>query len=153
MISRRLLPLLLLCATLAPALPAQAPAQTSAPASAQPAKSHRIVIALTSGDEADWKLLLGNLHNLLAGFAPDTAEVEIVAYGPGLNFEKKGSSAEHDIQSLESAHIRFVACENSMRAQKVVLADLVAGVTSVPSGIVEVVTRQEQGWTYIKAGR
>jgi intracellular sulfur oxidation DsrE/DsrF family protein len=27
------------------------------------------------------------------------------------------------------------------------------GVGMVPAGIVEVVTKQEQGWTYIKAGR
>jgi intracellular sulfur oxidation DsrE/DsrF family protein len=40
-----------------------------------------------------------------------------------------------------------------MRAQHVTVADLLEGVGTVPAGIVEVVTKQEQGWTYIKAGR
>jgi intracellular sulfur oxidation DsrE/DsrF family protein len=124
----------------------------SASAYAQ-ATAHRVVFALTSGDEADWKLTLGNIRNLIAALPVDSTEVEVVAYGPGINFVRKGSSADTEIQTLEAKHVRFVACENSMRMQKITLADLVTGVSSVPSGIVEVVTKQEHGWTYIKAGR
>jgi intracellular sulfur oxidation DsrE/DsrF family protein len=40
-----------------------------------------------------------------------------------------------------------------MRARHLELKDLLPGVTPVPSGIVEVVTKQEQGWVYIKGGR
>ncbi len=127
-------------------------AATFLPASAQ-AKAHHVVFALTSGDEADWKLTVGNIRNLLADLPPDSTEIEVVAFGPGLGFLRKGASSEVDIEALEVKHVRLVACENSMRMQKVSLADLVAGAQSVPSGIVEVVTRQEQGWSYIKAGR
>jgi intracellular sulfur oxidation DsrE/DsrF family protein len=108
----------------------------SASAYAQ-ATAHRVVFALTSGDEADWKLTLGNIRNLIAALPVDSTEVEV----------------DTEIQTLEAKHVRFVACENSMRMQKITLADLVTGVSSVPSGIVEVVTKQEHGWTYIKAGR
>ncbi len=117
------------------------------------APAHHIVFALTSGDEADWKLTLGNIRNLIAALPVDSTEVEVVAYGPGISFVRKGSSADADIQALEAKHVRFVACENSMRMQKMTFADLVAGVSPVPSGIVEVVMKQEHGWTYIKAGR
>ena len=122
------------------------------PASAQ-AKTHRVVFALTSGDEADWKLMVGNIRNLVAAFPPDSAEIEVVAYGPGLGFLRKGASPEVEIEALQAKRVRFVACENSMRMQKVTLADLVAKAQSVPSGVAEVVTRQEQGWSYIRAGR
>ena len=115
--------------------------------------SHHVVVALTSGDEADWRLTLGNIRNLIAALPADSTDVEVVAYGPGIGFVRKGSSADAEIQALEAKHVRFVACENSMRMQKITLADLVTGVSSVPSGIVEVVTKQEHGWTYIKAGR
>ena len=116
-------------------------------------KQHRVLFAITSGDEADWHMTLGNIRHLMEGFSGDSVEVEVVAYGPGVNMVKRPSSVDADIQALETKHVRFVACENSMRAQKMTVADLVTGVGTVPAGIVEVVTKQEQGWTYIKAGR
>ena len=48
--------------------------------------------------------------------------------------------------------VRFAACQRAMRGHNLELKDLVAGTVPVPAGIVEVVLRQEQGWTYIKAG-
>jgi intracellular sulfur oxidation DsrE/DsrF family protein len=121
-------------------------------ASAQ-AKSHRVLFAVTSPDEADWHLAMGNMRNLISGLAPDTVEIEVVAFGPGLSLVKKASVVESEIKALQAKHVRFVACENAMRAQHVTVADLLEGVGTVPAGIVEVVTKQEQGWTYIKAGR
>jgi intracellular sulfur oxidation DsrE/DsrF family protein len=117
------------------------------------AKTHRIVFAVTSGDEADWKMTMGNIRNLISGLKPDVVEVEVVSYSQGLNLVKQGSSLATDIAALQELHVRFVACQNSMRMQHVELKDLLAGVEPVPSGIVEVVSKQEQGWSYIKGGR
>ena len=108
---------------------------------------------MTSGDAADWNLTIGNLRNLLAGFPPGSAELELVAYGPGLAFLKKESSSAPAVTVLLAKHVRFVACENTMRVQQVSASALIQGVETVPSGVVEVVTKQEQGWSYIKAGR
>jgi intracellular sulfur oxidation DsrE/DsrF family protein len=128
----------------------QAPA---AAASAATGKSHKIVFAVTSGDEADWNLSLGNIRNLLAGLKPDPVEVEVVAFGGGIVLVKSDSSVAADIAKLQADGVKFVACQNSMRARHLELKDLLPGVTPVPSGIVEVVTKQEQGWVYIKGGR
>jgi uncharacterized protein len=116
-------------------------------------KLHHVVIALTSQDEGDWQMTIGNIHHLLESFNPDPSEIEVVAYGPGLNSLRKTSSVSADIQSLEKLSVRFVACENSMQHMHVTMSDLIPGVTSVPSGIGEVVRKEEQGWVYIKAGR
>jgi intracellular sulfur oxidation DsrE/DsrF family protein len=118
-----------------------------------PGKVHHILFALTSGDEADWHLTTGNIRNLLSGLAPDEVEVEVVAFGPGIASVIKPSAADAEIQALMAKHVVFVACENSMRARKVTKADLIDGMGTVPSGIVEVVKKQEAGWTYVKAGR
>jgi intracellular sulfur oxidation DsrE/DsrF family protein len=116
-------------------------------------KTHHVLFAVTSPEESDWKLAMGNLNNALNGLGgPDKVEIEVVAFGPGLAILKKDSAVKADIQALEK-HVRFVACENSMRIQHVTLPDLAEGVGSVPSGIVEVITKQEQNWSYIKAGR
>lgn len=117
------------------------------------AKAHRVLFALTSPEEADWQLTLNNVRNLIIGVAPETVDIEVVAYGPGIAFLKKDGQDAGDIQKLESAHVHFVACGNAMRKLHLEAADLVAGSEVVPAGIVEVMRKQEQGWTYIKAGR
>lgn len=116
-------------------------------------KAHRVLFALTSPEEADWQLTLNNLRNLESGLSPETVEIELVAYGPGIAFLKKDGPDAADIQKLEAAHVRFVACGNAMKKQHLEATDLVAGVEIVPAGIVEVVRKQEAGWSYIKAGR
>ena len=145
-----LAPLTLALALLLPGRSAQAQAGDAA---AIQNKAHHAIFVLTSGEDADWQMTLANMRNMIKGFAPAKVEIELVAYGPGLPFLKKGSAVQTEIQELEAQQVRFVACENSMRLQHVTAADLAPGVTAVPSGVIELVTRQEQGWAYVKAGR
>jgi uncharacterized protein len=127
---------------------------TIARAQAQPqVKTHRVVFAVTSGDEEDWKLVMNNMRNLLLSFGDTPYEVEVVAFGPGIAMLKAPSAVGPEIEAMQAKHVHFKACENSMRGRKLTLADLVPGSEPVPAGIVEVVTKQEQGWVYIKAGR
>jgi intracellular sulfur oxidation DsrE/DsrF family protein len=134
-----------------------ATAQTAPPATAQTAtqtiKTHHVVFTITSGDQADWNLTLGNMRNLLTAFGTDPYEVELVAFGPGIAILQTPSAVIADIQGLQEKHVHFKACENSMRARKLTVADLVPGSEPVPAGIAEVVAKQEQGWIYIKGGR
>ncbi len=123
-----------------------------APTQAQ-TKAHRVLFALSSPEEADWQLTLNNMRNLISGMAPEQVGIEVVAYGPGIAFLKKDGPDAADIQKLESQHIHFMACGNAMKKEHLAVADLVPGVEIVPAGIVEVVRKQEQGWTYVKAGR
>ncbi len=116
-------------------------------------KTHRVVFAVTSGEEADWNMTMGNLRNLITGLKPDAYEIEVVAYGPGILMVKGDSTVGKEIAALQEQGVRFVACQNAMRMRHLEVKDLLAGVTPVPAGIVEVVTKQEQGWIYIHAGR
>ncbi len=116
-------------------------------------QTHRVLFALTSGDETDWRLTLNNVRNLLSGMAPDTVDIEIVAYGPGITFLRKTGPDADEIFKLESSHVHLMACGSAMRKEHLESSDLITGTVIVPAGIVEVVKKQEQGWTYIKAGR
>ena len=144
---KRILAVLCALLCLTPLALAQSPASAPAP------KTHHILFAVTSPDEADWNLTLGNISNLIKGLQPAPWEIEVVAYGPGINLIKADSSVAKDIATLQSEGVRFVACQNAMRFHHLELKDLIPGVTPVPAGIVEVVTKQEQGWIYIKGGR
>ena len=46
----------------------------------------------------------------------------------------------------------FIACENTMKKKGVTKGQLHAFVSTVDSGVAEIVRRQEQGWSYIKSG-
>ena len=128
-------------------------AHAQQPATPAPTKTHHILFAVTSPDEMDWNLTIGNIHNLINGLKPDPWEIEVVAYGPGINLLKADSTVAKDIAVLQSQGVKFMACQNAMRFHHLELKDLIPGANPVPAGIVEVVTKQEQGWIYIKGGR
>jgi intracellular sulfur oxidation DsrE/DsrF family protein len=46
--------------------------------------------------------------------------------------------------------VKIVACQNTMRAKKLTKADMNAKIGYVPSGVVELVERQEEGYSYIR---
>jgi intracellular sulfur oxidation DsrE/DsrF family protein len=144
---------LMLC--LAPFAIGQAPAAApDARPSMASGRAHHVVFAVTSSDPIDWNMTIGNIRNLVAQLKPDVTEVEVVAYAQGLSMIKVGSVVAADIATLqEKSGVKFVACQNAMRFQHVEAKDLLPGVGQVPAGIIEVVTKQEQGWSYIKGGR
>jgi intracellular sulfur oxidation DsrE/DsrF family protein len=110
-----------------------------------------VVFAITSAEQPDWALMFGNLRNLGKGMPG--VRMEVVVYGPAVGLLRRGSAVAADVEALEQQGVAFVACENSLHHMDLAAAELLAGVGTVPSGIVEVVRRQQEGWAYIKAGR
>ena len=45
--------------------------------------------------------------------------------------------------------VKVVACENTMKAQKLAVADMLRGISYVPAGVVEMMKKQKAGWAYI----
>ena len=82
-------------------------------ASMQPAVKNRIVIQVSDNDPARWNLALNNAKNLQADLGAANVEIEIVAYGPGLNMVKTGSAVSNRIDESVLAGLNIVACENT----------------------------------------
>jgi hypothetical protein len=116
-------------------------------------KTHHVIFVVTSADPEDWSTAMVLVNHFLEGIKPEAAEVEVLAYGPGIPIMAKGAPTASDLAALEKLGVRFVACENAMRAHHILKTDLLPGVTSVPSGVVELVRRQEAGYVYVKVGR
>ena len=133
---------LLLCASFPAGLMAQA----------APAAKHHVVFVITSGAEEDWQRAMTLTDHFLAGIKPETADVEVLAYGPGIRILANGAATASQMPGLEKQGVHFVACENAMKSTHLTKADLLPGVTSVPSGVVELVRRQEAGYSYVKVG-
>jgi intracellular sulfur oxidation DsrE/DsrF family protein len=113
---------------------------------------HMVVIQLTSGDTLAWKGAVKNITHLLDTWG-DKVKIELVAHGSGVEFLIVGKSTqEQKVADLASKGVRFLACENSLRDRKLTRENVLTAASTVPSGVVEVVTKEEDGWSYLKAG-
>ncbi len=113
---------------------------------------HRVIMQLASGDTLAHKALMFQLKNLKEVWA-DSVEIEVLIQGQALDLiiANKTTQAE-GIYLLKQKGVRFVACEFSMKQRKVSKEELLNDLESVKYGLIEVITKQEQGWTYLKAG-
>jgi intracellular sulfur oxidation DsrE/DsrF family protein len=127
-------------------------------AAAEGGKPHRVAIHVDQNDPAVMNMALNNAKNVLEHYREqhEDAEVEIVAYGPGLHMLRDDTSPVKDrIKAIaeKSRSISFMACGNTQdNMHKAENKDipLVAQATLVKSGVVRVMELQEQGWTYVR---
>jgi uncharacterized protein len=114
-------------------------------------KKLKVVFHLTTNDTLAQKSLAKQLANFLV--AAPNAKIEVVCHNNGISFLQTAVTKHADkIRELKAKGIDFVACENTMRERKIKREELVAECRTVPSGVVEVVMKQNVGWAYIKAG-
>ncbi|HZW73812.1 MAG TPA: DsrE family protein [Caldimonas sp.] len=119
-------------------------------AQSQPAKN-RALFQITDNDPARWNLVLNNMANLRDGVGSEGAEIELVAYGPGLLMLKADSPVKERIAEALKSGVKINACQHTMRGMKFVPADMLPDIGYVPSGVVEVMKKQQQGWAYIRS--
>ena len=113
-------------------------------------KRQGIVIQVSDNDPAKWNLALNNAKNLQDDVGAANVEIEIVAYGPGINMLKLESPAGSRIADAAKAGIKVTACENTMRGQKLTKDDMLAGISYVPAGVTEIMKKQHEGWAYLR---
>ena len=144
----------LLALALFPPLPPAARAQQAAPQPAAAGKSHRALFEVTADGPAQWTATLNNVENLREALGPEATEIAVVVHGDGLGFLLKTNDAtlQERMRGLAAKGVVFAACENTMKKKNVTKADLLPFVTTVDSGVAEVVRKQEAGWAYLKSG-
>jgi uncharacterized protein len=136
---------LLSAATLAAAL-AVLPGCATTSASSTASK---VVFQVSDDDAQKWNLALNNAKNVQVAMGAG-ATVEIVAYGPGIGMLTADSSASNRVAAAAKSGVKVVACQNTMRAKKLSPADMNTAIGYVPSGVVEIMAKQQQGWSYVR---
>jgi uncharacterized protein len=135
-------------ALLAAAVPLISRAQ-SQPAVA--AAKNRALFQVTDNDPARWNMILNNMINLREGLGSEGAEIELVAFGPGIHMLKADSPVKARIADALKSGVIVNACQNTMHGMKLAPADMLPGVSYVPAGVIEVMKKQQQGWAYIRS--
>ena len=117
---------------------------------AQQAAENRVVIQVSDADAGKWNLALNNARNLQTGLGAKNVDVEIVAYGPGIGMLKADSVVGNRVGEALGAGVKIVACEITMRGQKLARDDMLGGIGYVESGVVEIMRRQQERWVYLR---
>ena len=113
---------------------------------------HRVIMHISSADTLEHKGLINNLKHLKEGWG-DSVEIEVVIHGPGIDLVTKGKSTQPEqLQKMIEQGINFVVYRNTMKQKMITEEKLLPGIGIVPMGIGEIILKQEQGWSYIKAG-
>jgi len=113
-------------------------------------KDYKVVFDLTSGDSLSQQTAIRWVSEITK--AEPTALVEVVMFGKGLPLAVKDRSVVADaVTSLATnKNVAFKVCAIALANQKIDKSQLLPGVQTVPDGIYEVISKQREGWGYIK---
>ena len=114
------------------------------------AQIHKVVVQLNTSDTLVWHGALKNISNLQTALGP-TTQIELVAHGSGIGILIDGKTTQKSrIAELAASGVLFKACENTIRERKIDRSTILTQAGTVPSGVAEVVLKQEAGWAYLK---
>lgn len=129
----------------------------SAPVYAE-AVRHFLAIHVDQNDPKVMNMALNNAANVTKYYESkgESVEIELVAYGPGLNMFVAGKSPVKDrisTMSLEFDNLKFSACGNTHRKMSEKAGKsvpLMSEAVVVTSGVVRLMELQEMGYSYVR---
>jgi intracellular sulfur oxidation DsrE/DsrF family protein len=115
-------------------------------------KQHKLVFDMAGSDTADHSGVIRQVNNVLKE-SPQT-KVEVVFHGKAVYALVKDKTTVHDkIDDLvNNNHVVIAACNNSLKRLNLTKDDLISSAIVVPVAMLELMDKQEKGWSYIKAG-
>ena len=110
-----------------------------------------VVWDLSNADTAVQAGVFRQINNALIQ-KPDL-QIEVVFHGQAvLSLLKEDKSFEGRVKSVKEKGVTVAACNNSLKRLKIDPSQLMPQVTVVPSAVVELIVKQSEGWSYLKAG-
>ncbi len=104
-----------------------------------------------ASDTASQRILYKQLNNVLTA-APDT-KIEVVFHSSAVFAMLKDTGYfKTQILDLHKKGIVFAVCNNSLKARNINPNRVMPEAGIVPLAMLEIVQKQEAGWSYIKAG-
>ena len=97
-----------------------------------------------------WNQALNVVENLQQAYGKENVDIKLIAFGFGLGILKLDSVAGGRIQDAVQSGAQILACENTMRRQKLTKEDMLSNLGYVPAGVTEIIALQKQGWSVIR---
>ncbi len=113
-------------------------------------KPVNIVFDVTSADPSTHQSTLRHVKVMSANYP--SSKFEVVVYSGSIEMVLKDkSTVADDIVSLaDNKNVMFKVCAMTMKRHEIDESELLPNVEVVPDGILEIVTKQSEGWGYIK---
>ena len=114
---------------------------------------YRVVFDVTSKDTIVHQMVIHWIKEIQD--SNPEAQIEVVFYAKSLDMITKDRSvvAPDVIRYAANKNISFRVCQVAMKNNGVEYSQLLNGVGTVPDGIYEIISKQHEGWGYIKAAR
>ena len=114
---------------------------------------YKVVFDVTSKDTVVHQMVIRWINEIEA--SNPEAQIEVVFYAKSLDMITKDRSvvASDVIKYAANKNISFKVCQVAMKSNGVQNSQLLEGVVTVPDGIYEIISKQHEGWGYIKAAR
>lgn len=110
-----------------------------------------VVWDLSSSDTAVYGAVFRQINNARA-LKPEL-QIEVVFHGQAvLSLLKEDKSFETRVKSAKEKGVIIAVCNNSLRRLKIDPSQLMPESTIVPSAVVELIIKQSEGWSYLRAG-
>ncbi len=119
----------------------------------KPFAENKFVLQISDMDPDKQTLVLNVATNIMKHYGQDQADVEIVAFGPGLRLLFAENSNAGRIDGLTESGVRFAACNNTITNMTNTLGSAPAlnpHATVVPGGIVRIKELADQGYLLVK---
>ena len=114
-------------------------------------KKLKVVWDVSDGDTTTSAGVFRQINNALVQ-VPDL-QIEVVFHGPAIYMLVKDSTVFISrIKSAKEKGVVLSACNNSMKRFKIDSSQLVEESSIIPSAVVELIRKQSEGWSYLKAG-
>ena len=114
-------------------------------------KKLKVVWDVSDGDTTTTAGVFRQINNALIQ-VPDL-QIEVVFHGPAIYMLVKDSTVFISrIKLAKEKGVVLSACNNSMKRFKVDPSQLVEEAIIIPSAVVELIRKQSEGWSYLKAG-
>lgn len=119
----------------------------------KPFAERRVVLQVSDASPQKQTLVLNVANNLIRHYGPDSVDVELVAFGPGLKLLLADNPNAERVSNLAANGIRFRACKNTYRNMTRKTGSeptLNREVRLVPAGIVQILDRVAEGYTLVR---
>ena len=119
----------------------------------KPFAEHKFVLQISDMDPSKQTLVLNVAGNILKHYGADQADVEIVAFGPGLRLLFEDNNNAGRIDGLVESGVRFFACQNTINNMSRIIGEPIkvnSHASSGKGGIVRIKELVDQGYMLAK---